>query len=142
MVEREAEHLVARREHREVDGHVRLRARVRLHVRVLGAEERLGPLARELLDLVDDLAAAVVALAGIALGVLVRRRRADRLEHRRPREVLGRDQLDLPALPLQLAPERVGDLGVDLGEAGRTKLLEGLLRDRHGSLLGRGRGQS
>ena len=73
---------------------------------MLGAEERLRALARELLDLVDDLAAAVVALAGVALGVLVRRRRADRLEHARPGEVLGRDQLDLAALPLELAPEQ------------------------------------
>ena len=61
---------------------------------------------RELLDLVDDLAAAVVALAGIALGVLVRRHRADGLEDARPGEVLGRDQLDLAALPLELAAEQ------------------------------------
>ena len=81
VVEREPEHAVARLEHGEVDGHVRLRARVRLDVRVLGAEQLLRAVARELLDLVDDLAAAVVALAGIALGVLVRRHRADRLEH-------------------------------------------------------------
>ena len=40
-----------------------LAPRVRLHVRVLGAEELLGARDRELLDLVDDLAAAVVALA-------------------------------------------------------------------------------
>ena len=140
VVEREPEHPVARREHREVDGHVRLRAGVRLDVRVLGAEERLRALARQLLHLVDDLAAAVVALARVALGVLVRRRRADRLEHRRPGEVLGRDQLDLTALPLELAAERVGDLGVDLGETRRPKVLERLLRDRHvAQLLARGR---
>ena len=59
--------------HGEVHGHVRLCASVRLDVRVLGAEQRLRAVDRELLDLVDDLAAAVVAAAGIALGVLVRR---------------------------------------------------------------------
>ena len=37
-----AEHRVARLEQRQVDGHVGLRARVRLHVDVLGAEQRLG----------------------------------------------------------------------------------------------------
>ena len=42
VVEREPEHPVARLEHREVDGHVGLRTGVRLHVRVLGAEERLA----------------------------------------------------------------------------------------------------
>jgi hypothetical protein len=54
---------------------------VRLHVRVLRAEELLRTVDRELLDLVDDLAPAVVALARIALRVLVRRHGADALEH-------------------------------------------------------------
>ena len=63
-------------EQRQVDGHVGVGARVRLHVGVLGAEQRLDALAGEVLDLVDDLVAAVVALAGIALGVLVGEDRA------------------------------------------------------------------
>ena len=62
---------VARLQQRVVDGRVGLRARVRLDVRVLGAEQRLRAVDRELLDHVDELAAAVVALARIALGVLV-----------------------------------------------------------------------
>jgi hypothetical protein len=44
---------------------------VRLDVRVLGAEQLLRAVDRELLDLVDDLAAAVVATTRIALGLLV-----------------------------------------------------------------------
>ena len=118
-------------ERRHVDGHVGLRARVRLDVRVLGAEQLLRAVDRRLLDLVDDLAAAVVAPARIALGVLVRRHRADRLEDRRPGEVLGGDQLDLVALPLELAAEQLGDRRVDLVEAGGLEVLERLLRDRH-----------
>ncbi len=89
-----------------------------LHVRVLGAEELLRAVDGELLDLVHDLAAAVVPPARIALGVLVRRHAADRLEHARPSEVLRRDQLDLAALALELAAEEVGDLAVDLSESG------------------------
>src|SRR5207237_8262807 len=89
-------------EHRRVAAYVRLRPRVRLDVRMLGAEELLRAVDRELLDLIDEVAAAVVAPPGVALGVLVGRRRPDRLEDRRPREVLRRDQLDLTALPLQL----------------------------------------
>ena len=58
-------------EHGHEDGHVRLRAGVRLDVGVLGAEELLRALDRERLGDVDELAAAVVALARIALGVLV-----------------------------------------------------------------------
>jgi hypothetical protein len=70
-------------------------------------------------------------LPGIALGVLVRRRAPDRLEHARPGEVLGGDQLDLSALPLELATEELGDLRIDLREARGAELLQGLLRDRH-----------
>ena len=66
-----AEDRVAGLERREVDRLVGLRAGVRLHVGVLGAEELLRALDRERLDDVDELAAAVVALAGIAFGVLV-----------------------------------------------------------------------
>ena len=126
VVEPEREHGVARLHQPEVDRHVRLRARVRLHVRVLGAEERLGPVDRELLDLVDDLAAAVVALARVALGVLVRRHRADGLEDRRPGEVLRRDQLDLVALPLELRAEQRRDVRIDLGEARGAQPVEGV----------------
>ena len=56
----------------EVHRHVRARARVRLDVRVLRPEQRAGPVDRELLDLVDELAAAVIALAGIAFSIFVR----------------------------------------------------------------------
>jgi hypothetical protein len=63
----EAEERVSRLDRREVDRLVRLRARVRLHVRAdlaaLDHEERLRAVAREVLDLVDELAAAVVPLA-------------------------------------------------------------------------------
>ena len=58
-----AEERVARLEEREEHRGVRLRAGVRLHVGVLGAEELLRAVDGELLDLVDELAAAVVALA-------------------------------------------------------------------------------
>ena len=89
-------------------------------------EQRLGPVDRELLDLVDDLAAAVVPPAGIPLGVLVRRHRPDGLEDRRPGEVLRGDQLDLVALPLELLAEQRGDVGIDLGQARRPKPVEGM----------------
>ena len=63
---------VARLAEREVDGEVRRRARVGLHVGVLDAEQRLRAVDGQLLDLVDVLLALVVALARIALAVLVR----------------------------------------------------------------------
>src|SRR6185503_8560347 len=116
VVEPQREHRVTRLEEPEVHGHVRLRPRVRLDVRVLGAEQLLRTVDRELLDLVHDLAAAVVAVPGISLGVLVREDGAGRLEDRRPREVLRRDQLDLPALAVGLAADQRCDLGIVLRE--------------------------
>ena len=131
VVEPEREDLVAGLENCGVHRHVRLRAGVRLDVCVLGAEQLLRTIDRKLLDLVDDLAAAVVALAGVALGVLVRRHRPHGLEHRRPREVLGGDQLDLAALPLELLPEQRCDIRIDLVEARCDEIVEGLLRYGH-----------
>ena len=127
----EREDRVARLQRRHVHRHVRLRARVWLDVRVLCAEQLLCAIDRGLLDLVDDLAAAVVALARIALRVLVRRNRPDRLEDRRPCGVLGSDQLDLVALPLELLAEQLRDLRIDLGEAGGREVVERLVGDGH-----------
>src|SRR5262249_56793370 len=93
---------VARRERRQVDGHVRLRARVRLDVGVLRGEERLRPVDRELLDLVDELTAAVIALPGIALGVLVGQDGSLRFAYGARNPVLGRDQLEPLVLPSRL----------------------------------------
>ena len=88
----------------EVGGHVGLGARVGLDVDVLGAgEEGEGALLGEPLGDVDVLAAAVVALARQALGVLVGEPRALRLHDRRGDVVLARDQLDLVVLAAALA---------------------------------------
>ena len=68
-------------------------------------------------DHVDELAAAVVALAGQALGVLVGQPRALRLHAPRANDVvLAGDQLDLLALAVALAEHRRPELGVDVGE--------------------------
>ena len=116
MVERHAEERVAGLEQRHVDGVVGLGAGVRLDVGVLGAEQLLGAVDRQLLGDVDLLAAAVVAAARVALGVLVGQHRADRVEHRLGHEVLRGDHLQGPLLAAQLAVEHGGDLGIDLGQ--------------------------
>src|SRR5438132_1033901 len=116
----QAEQRVARLRYREIRGHVRLRPGVRLDVRVLRLEQRLGPIDRELLDLVHHLAAAVIALPRQPFGVLVRERRAHRLEHRHGHEVLARDQLQPVLLPLHLAADQLEDGGVSLGEGGTS----------------------
>jgi hypothetical protein len=72
-------------------------------------EERPRALDGERLDLVDELAAAVVALPGIALGVLVGENGALRLEDRLAHDVLGGDQLEVVLLALDLATDRRED---------------------------------
>src|SRR5207247_11428923 len=59
------ENFVARLQHREINGHVRLCAAVRLHIHVLASEESLGAIDRQLLGSIDILATAVPALSRI-----------------------------------------------------------------------------
>ena len=103
---------IAGLEQREKDRHVRLRAGVRLDVRVGRAEELLRAVDSELLDDVDELAAAVITLAGIALGVLVREHAALRLEHSLGDNVLRGDELELRALAIQFLVDGIRYSGI------------------------------
>ncbi len=116
-----AHQLVAGLQEGEVDRHVGRRAAVRLDVDVLGAEELLGAVDGEALDHVDELAAAVVAAAGVALGVLVRHHAAGGFQHGAADEVLRRDQLE----PEVLARALVGDGLVDLRIGGFQRAVIG-----------------
>jgi len=66
---------------------------VRLEVYVVGAEKFLGAINPKLFSYVNELAAAVVALAGIALGVLIGKHASLTLENRLGHEVFGGDHL-------------------------------------------------
>jgi hypothetical protein len=68
---------------------------VRLDVGVVGAEQRLGALDRENLCVIDELAAAVVALARVTFRVLVGQHGTLRGHDPLTRVILGRDQLDV-----------------------------------------------
>ena len=85
----------------------------------------------DLLGPVDDLAAAVVAPSGIALGVLVRQRAAQRGEHRRAGEVLAGDQLQAAAQPVQLVEDDAGDVGVEGGQGVEVRAPVGVVRGAH-----------
>ena len=71
---------------------------------------------------VDKLAAAVIAVAGIAFGVLVRQHRALRLQHRAADDVLRRDQFDLVALASELGAYRLGNLRIGDLERSREQI--------------------
>ena len=99
-----------------VDGLIGLRARVRLDVHVFGVEELLGALDGERFGHVHKLAAAVVALAGQALGVLVGQDRPERLQHRFTHKIFGGDQLERARLAVNLAVDRAGEFRIDFLE--------------------------
>ena len=123
---------VARLEDAEVGDHVGLGARVGLDVDMLGAGvEREGAFLGQPLGDVDELAAAVVALAGQALGVLVGQPRALGFHHRGRHVVLAGDQLDLVVLATAFAEHRVPEDRVDLRD--RLEREARCWRDRHGS---------
>ena len=106
----ESQDAISRFQKCEVDRQIGVRAGMRLHVGMPRAEQLLGPLDGQALDLVDELTAAVIPLPGIAFGVLVRQHAADRLQHRRTDEVLRRDQLDPVSLPTLLTRDRPRNL--------------------------------
>ncbi len=81
-VEAHPEDRVARRQQRLVNALVRLAAGIGLHIDEADAEELLGALDGERLGDVHELAAAIVALARIALGIFIGHDRALRFEHR------------------------------------------------------------
>ena len=99
---------VARLQHRGVSRLIGLRAGVRLHVDVFGAEKLLGAVAREVLHVIGEFAAAVVALAGIAFGVFVGEDAAGGFQHRFGGEVFAGDQFDLAVLAFGLLSESAG----------------------------------
>ena len=73
-----------------------------LHIGEGAIEQALGAVDGELLDHVDILAAAVIALARIAFGIFVGEQRAGGVEHGLRDDVLRGDQLDLVLLAVQL----------------------------------------
>ncbi len=124
----EAEDGVAGGEQGHEGGGVGLRAGVGLDVGVLGAEELFGAVAGEGFDDVGELATAVVAFSGVALGVFVGKDGAGGLEHGARDEVLGGDHLETFVLAENFVLDLFGDLRIGGGE-GRVEL------DGHGLIL-------
>ncbi len=105
-------------EHREIGHHVGLGAAVRLDVHVFRSrEKRESAFLRQPLGHVDELAAAVVALAGQALRVLVGEPRPLGLHDGAESVVLAGDQLDLVVLSVPLTLHRRPQLRIDIGDA-------------------------
>ena len=120
VVEAHAQNLVAGLDKRLVSSQVGVGAGVRLNVGKAGVEDLLGTLDGKILNDVDLLAAAVVTLCGVALGVLVGKNGTHGLHDGRADDVLGCDQLDLVALAIKLAVDCRRDLGVGLGNVSQS----------------------
>ena len=118
LIQRHAEEGVAGLQYGLVGHHVGLGATVGLDVREPGAEEFLGPVARQPFRLVDVDAAPVVAPAGIPLRVLVGHHRTGGFHDRLAREVLGGDQFETLGLADLFGMDGGGDFGIPLGETG------------------------
>ena len=97
---------------REINRHVRLAAGMGLDIGMLGPEEFLGPIAGQILDHVDMLAAAVIPPARIALGIFVRQHAADRLHDGRAGVVFAGDHLQAVLLAIDFFVDRGPNLGV------------------------------
>ncbi|OPZ75846.1 MAG: hypothetical protein BWY82_00050 [Verrucomicrobia bacterium ADurb.Bin474] len=106
--------LVARLDHGKVNRHIRLRPRVRLHIRMLRTKERLCTIPRKVLGDIHRIASAIVAFAGIPFRVLVCHHATSGFDHRRQGEVFGSNQLDVILLALLFCLNRGMDLRINL----------------------------
>ena len=107
---------VAGLEQSHINCGISLRAGVRLYVRELCAEQLLCALNCDILDDINVLAAAVVALPGVALGVLVGEYAAHSCHYSRGNDVLAGDKLQISLLALQLQVHCVSDLAVIIAQ--------------------------
>jgi len=85
---------------------------MRLDVRVVGAEQLLRTVARQVLDDVHILAAAVISRSRITLRVLVGEHGSDGFEHSWTGVILRRDHFELESLAVLLLANRLEYGGV------------------------------
>ena len=89
---------------------------MRLHVDILGPEDFLGTLSRQVLDYINEFAATVITLAGIAFSVLIGEDAGRGLENGFGGEILARDELQLRVLALRLVTNGIVDFGINFGQ--------------------------
>ena len=109
---------------------------MRLDIGKVGTKQRLGTIDCELLNHIHMLAPAVIALAGIALGVLVGEQRTGRFEDAGAGMILGGDELDMIFLALRLGRNRLRELGVEPRNAHVLTKHRLILISTNGGMLG------
>jgi hypothetical protein len=103
---------VAWLEGREVDAHVSLGTRMRLDVDVIGAEQLLGAVTRQVLGDIDELAAAVVPFSRVPLGVFIREHGARGLHDGFGSVVFAGDKLKIHPLSILFQPDGLPEFGI------------------------------
>src|SRR5713101_646038 len=81
-----------------------------------GAEQLFRAVTRQIFDDVGVLAATVIALSGISLGILIREYRARRFEHSFADEIFRSDQFEAFVLTASFVVNGCGDLRIALVE--------------------------
>ena len=92
--------------------HVGLCARVGLHIGVVGHKELAGPFACDILHHVHALAAAVIAVSGVALGIFVGQHAAHRFHYCGADKVFGSNQFNFIALASEFFTDSRSNFGV------------------------------
>ena len=100
----------------KIGGHIGLGPRMGLHIDILGTKEGFGALHGQLFGHINHFAAAVITFVRIALGVLVGQQAPLGRHDRAAGNVLGRDQFQLIALPVQFLFQNASDLRIHGGD--------------------------
>src|SRR5687767_10391300 len=116
MSEVHAENGVTWTKHGAVCGLISLRSGVRLDVGILGPEQLLSSIAREILHNVHVLAAAVVTPSRIAFGVFIGEDATRRLENGLGGEILAGDEFQARVLTLELIADGIVNLRIGLSQ--------------------------
>ncbi len=111
-VQVEAHEGVARLQQRQEHGLVHLRTGIRLDVGEVDAEQLLGAFDRQFFGDIDELAAAVIALARITFRILVRHDGALGFQHRAGNDVFRSDQFNLMPLAAEFLFDRAEDVRI------------------------------
>ena len=133
VVELECEEGIAGLHGRHHHGQVGRGAAVRLDVGTLGAEELDQSVSRQLLDLIDDLAASVIAPARQAFGILVAEAGSESRQHGGVSVILRRDHLEPAALASFFLLDELRDIRIyfrdDLDSIHGREQFDGLRSD-------------
>ena len=92
---------------------------MRLHVGMIAPENFFESVAREVLHDVDKFTAAVIALAGIALRILVGEVAPHRRHNGGRDDIFARDEFEISSLAREFLLHRLADFGVGISDSGK-----------------------